>query len=103
MKLLCPILLAAVCTSTLAQSDTAFMPEGSRDISVSAVVARLPRGTDDRALAAAAARAGLAVSPLSTCYAGRTRRPGLILGYAGTPEGEIDAACARLAGVLRRL
>jgi len=70
------------------------------------LVARLPRGLDDRAVVAAAARAGLAVSPLSTCYAGRHKRHGLILGYAGTPEGEIDPACAklaRLAGVLARL
>jgi outer membrane scaffolding protein for murein synthesis (MipA/OmpV family) len=43
MKILCPILLAAVCTSALAQSATTFMPEGSRDISVSAVAALVPR------------------------------------------------------------
>jgi len=55
---------------------------------------------DDRAVAAAAARAGITVSPLSACYAGRRRRHGLILGYAGTPERAIDPACATLARVL---
>ena len=48
-----------------------------------------------------AAQAGIAVSPLSACYVGPRRRHGLILGYAGTPEREIDAACATLARVLR--
>lgn len=55
---------------------------------------------DDRATIAAAAQAGIAVSALSACYAGRRRRHGLILGYAGTPERAIDAACATLARVL---
>ena len=44
---------------------------------------------------------GSRVSPLSACYAGRRRRHGLILGYAGTPEQAIDPACAILARVLR--
>jgi GntR family transcriptional regulator/MocR family aminotransferase len=41
------------------------------------------------------------VASLSACYAGRRRQPGLILGYAGTPEDQIDSACATLARVLR--
>jgi GntR family transcriptional regulator/MocR family aminotransferase len=57
---------------------------------------------DDRAVAAAAAQAGIAVSPLSSCYVGRRRRHGLIVGYAGTPERAIDAGCAALARVLHR-
>ncbi|MGD9882679.1 MAG: PLP-dependent aminotransferase family protein [Reyranella sp.] len=64
------------------------------------VAAIAPR-FDDRVVAAAAARAGIAVSPLSACHAGRRRRHGLILGYAATPEGGIDSACAALADVLR--
>jgi GntR family transcriptional regulator/MocR family aminotransferase len=56
---------------------------------------------DDRAVTAAAARAGLAVAPLSACHAGRRPRHGLILGYAGTPEAAIDPACAALARVVR--
>jgi GntR family transcriptional regulator/MocR family aminotransferase len=56
---------------------------------------------DDRAVCMAAARAGIALSPLSACHAGRRRLHGLILGYAGAPEPAIDAACASLARVLR--
>lgn len=56
---------------------------------------------DDRAVAAAAAQSGIAVAPLSTCYAGRRRRHGLILGYAATPDAEIESACATLAQILR--
>ena len=56
---------------------------------------------DDRAIAAAAAQLGIAVAPLSTCYAGRRRRHGLILGYAATPDAEIESACTTLAQVLR--
>lgn len=56
---------------------------------------------NDRALCVAAAHAGIALSPLSACYAGRRRRHGLILGYACTPEQAIDPACATLARVLR--
>ncbi|HZX83934.1 MAG TPA: PLP-dependent aminotransferase family protein, partial [Reyranella sp.] len=56
---------------------------------------------DDRAVCAAAAAAGIALSPLSACHAGRRRQHGLILGYAGTPEQAIDPACVTLARVLR--
>lgn len=52
-------------------------------------VGRLARTFDDVAVTEAAAAAGLVVQPLSVCYAGRAKRHGLILGYAGTPEPEI--------------
>jgi GntR family transcriptional regulator/MocR family aminotransferase len=58
---------------------------------------------DDVATAAAAADAGVAVSPLSACYAGASKGYGLILGYAGTPEPEIEAGAVTLRGVLQRL
>lgn len=64
-------------------------------------LAAIASSFDDRAVTAAAAETGIAVSPLSACYAGRRRRHGLILSYAGTPEPEIDRACATLARVLR--
>ena len=57
---------------------------------------------DDRAVVAAAAKEGIALAPLSACYAGRRRQQGLVLGYAGTPEDRIDAACVTLGRVLRR-
>jgi len=64
-------------------------------------VAAIAPDFDDRTITAAAAHAGIALSPLSDCHAGRRRRHGLILGYAGTPEPEIDRACATLGRVLR--
>jgi len=63
-------------------------------------LAAIAPGFDDRAITVSAAQAGIAVSPLSACYAGRRRRHGLILSYAGTPEQEIDRACTTLARVL---
>jgi GntR family transcriptional regulator/MocR family aminotransferase len=65
-------------------------------------VAAIAATFDDHAVSARAAEAGIAVAPLSSCYAGRHRRHGLILGYAGTPEPAIDPACASLATVLRQ-
>jgi len=52
MKKLCPILLAAACTPVLAQSDTTFMPEGSRDVYVGATAAVVPRseGSNEKRL-----------------------------------------------------
>ena len=69
------------------------------------VIAR-PKATlddtfDDRAVTAAAAAASISVAPLSACYAGRAKKHGLILGYAGTPEPEIEAAIVKLQRVLR--
>ncbi len=65
-------------------------------------VGRTAEGFDDTRVAAAAARRGLAVSPLSACYGGRTRQQGLILGYAGTPEEAMGPALAALLAVLKR-
>jgi GntR family transcriptional regulator / MocR family aminotransferase len=47
---------------------------------------------DDRAATAAAAARGVRVSPLSACYAGAHKADGLLLGYAGTPDAEIEPA-----------
>ena len=58
------------------------------------------RSFDDVAVTAAAANAGLVVQPLSVCYAGRHKQHGLILGYAGTPEPEIEPAIRKLRRVL---
>jgi GntR family transcriptional regulator/MocR family aminotransferase len=56
---------------------------------------------DDHAVAAACAARGVSVSPLSACYSGRTKKHGLILGYAGTPEEDMPAAVATLRGIVR--
>ena len=56
---------------------------------------------DDRAVAAAGARAGLALSPLSGYWLGSGGRAGLNLGYAGIPEASLEEAVPRLARVVR--
>ena len=60
-------------------------------------------GFDDNAAMAAAAAVSVSVTPLSACYAGPRKEHGLVLGYAGTPEAEIELAIARLGDSLRRL
>lgn len=59
-------------------------------------VGALAKSFDDVAVTQAAAAAGLVVQPLSVCYAQRPRRHGLILGYAGTPEAEIERGILKL-------
>ena len=63
--------------------------------------AAVAAGFDDHAVAAACAAHDVSVSPLSACYAGRTKKHGLILGYAGTPAQDMPAALAVLRGVLK--
>jgi GntR family transcriptional regulator/MocR family aminotransferase len=65
-------------------------------------VGALAKSFDDVAVTGAAAAAGLIVQPLSVCYAGRARQHGLILGYAGTPEAEIDRALMKLRDTVLR-
>lgn len=77
------------------------VPDRAGTYLVAQPVAAIAPRFDDRTVVAAAAAEGIAVAPLSACYAGRRRRQGLILGYAGTPEDQIDSACATLGRVLR--
>jgi GntR family transcriptional regulator/MocR family aminotransferase len=65
------------------------------------VSAFLADGTDDVEVAAEAARRGIDVTPLSTCYAGRRSHPGLILGFGGASERRLVAACKTLGDVIR--
>ncbi|GCE89859.1 GntR family transcriptional regulator [Komagataeibacter diospyri] len=58
---------------------------------------------DDGIGMVAAATAGVRVSPLSRCYRGADRQHGFLLGYAGTPDHEIDPAVRVLARVLEHL
>jgi GntR family transcriptional regulator/MocR family aminotransferase len=53
------------------------------------LTAWLPAHIDDREVVRCAARRGISAIALSTCYAGKAARPGLVLGFGGTPE---DAA-----------
>ena len=61
-------------------------------------VVLLPRGTDERALVAAAADDGVAVTGLTSMYrASEPPGPGLVLGYAALTEREIAEGIARLS------
>ena len=63
----------------------------------------LPPGVDDREVLRRAAARGLTGSALSSCYAGRRRRSGLILGFGGSDERGLREAMATLASVIRAL
>ena len=54
-----------------------------------------------REIALRAARAGISVIPLSSCYAGRPTSRGLVLGYGSTRLAEIPDAVRRLKAILR--
>lgn len=64
------------------------------------LVVMLPPSARDRDIAVRAARRGVSVLPLSSCYAGRRTRPGLVLGYGATRLSEIPDAVRRLASAL---
>ena len=59
------------------------------------------RGVDDRAVAAAGPRAGLALAPLSDYWLGSGARSGLHLGYAGIAENALEPAVRKLARIVR--
>jgi len=65
-----------------------------------ALAARLGDPLGDRVAAELAAKAGIAVSPLSDYFAGPPTRQGLLLGYAAVPEDEIEDGARRLAAAL---
>ena len=56
---------------------------------------------DDRDIAVRAASRGLSVIPLSSCYVGRARQRGLLLGYGATRATEIAERVRELAEVIR--
>jgi GntR family transcriptional regulator / MocR family aminotransferase len=64
------------------------------------VVVLLPRGMRDEEISTRAARRNLWLWPLSTAYIGKAVRQGFILGFAGTPVGDMPAAVRRLKSVL---
>ncbi len=63
----------------------------------------LAGAVDDRRIVRAAAEAGVAAMALSTAYAGKPLRQGLILGYAAHDEEAIAAAARRLAEIMATL
>ncbi|HMK28160.1 MAG TPA: PLP-dependent aminotransferase family protein [Terriglobales bacterium] len=67
------------------------------------LVAMLPPGLEDTAVAEAAAQENLSVMPLSFCYLRRAPRPGLILGYGIATPAQIQEGARRLAQVFRAM
>ena len=65
------------------------------------LVATLPPGTRDRAIAERAAKAGLWVMPLSSAYVGPARRPGFVLGFGATDAAHMREAVSRLRRIVR--
>ncbi|WP_269580879.1 MocR-like pyridoxine biosynthesis transcription factor PdxR [Roseibium sp. Sym1] len=57
---------------------------------------------DDIAVAKAMQEKGFAVSALSNCYLGETRKAGLIVGFAGATRDQIDRGADALAALLPR-
>jgi len=60
------------------------------------ISAFLPRGVSDLAFVRKAAERNLDMIALSTCYAGRTKKNGVILGFGGASERRLLAACKQL-------
>ena len=65
------------------------------------LVVLLPAHCHDVEIATAAARAGISVVPLSSCYVGRRSRAGLVLGFGSTQPREMRAALRQLDGIIR--
>ena len=69
-----------------------------------AAVLQLPDGAPDLAIAREAASFGLAPTPLSLWYASaKSKRSGLLLGIATSPQKRLAAACERLFAIVDRL
>jgi len=66
------------------------------------LVGLLPAGIKDVAVCEAAAAAGIAAIPLSSCCLRVPRRGGLVLGYAHTNPDQIGEAVQQLAGIIHR-
>jgi DNA-binding transcriptional MocR family regulator len=60
----------------------------------------LPPGARDWDIAVRAAQSGISVVPLSSCYAGAAREPGLVLGYGSTRARQMGEAVRKLKAVL---
>jgi GntR family transcriptional regulator/MocR family aminotransferase len=67
------------------------------------VATLLPPGMDDVEVAARGAARGLTLTPLSSCYLGPPRRPGLLLGFGGFDEPALLAATRTLGELLREI
>lgn len=64
------------------------------------LVALLPQGTDDQAIARLVVAKGISAMPLSICYYGEATLSGLILGYGGASNPQIHEGVRRLKACL---
>src|SRR5215472_4845496 len=64
------------------------------------LVALLPPGVNEVAVASKAAKIGISAMPLSSCYLNRPDRCGLILGYGGTDPRQIRDGVRKLATLI---
>lgn len=62
----------------------------------------LPAGSDDKAIVAQAMQAGLGIRPLSYYYDQQPPRSGLVIGFAGNSETQIEQALARLKPIIEQ-
>jgi GntR family transcriptional regulator / MocR family aminotransferase len=62
---------------------------------------RLPRGSDDTAIAMDAANARIVVHPLSRHYVNASEERGLVIGYGRLHQSAVDAATKALARIVR--
>ena len=67
------------------------------------LTAFLPEGTNDCEVVRRAAERGINATALSTCYAGKAARSGLILGFGGADERKIKVAAKTLGKIIREL
>lgn len=65
------------------------------------LTAWLPPGIDDRDVVRRAAARGISATALSSCYAGKAPRTGLVLGFGGADEAQIGRAVETLAGIIQ--
>lgn len=63
----------------------------------------LPENIDDQEIAQNAAKHGVSVMPLSSCYVGKKSRNGLVLGFACANESQIEAAAKVLSQIVGRI
>lgn len=67
------------------------------------LVATFLNRSGDHQVAMHAARQGLWVMPLSSCYLGRPPRQGLVLGFGGTDVSDITSGVRCLSRILERI
>ncbi|NKW71695.1 PLP-dependent aminotransferase family protein [Rhodobacteraceae bacterium R_SAG10] len=67
------------------------------------VIGWLANDVDDRAVSEAAAKRGIEITPLSSCYQGKAPRNGLLLGFASSPPDKLRKGIVELASAIREV